>query len=115
MIVMGIALAGTEEIGTSSCQCQLISRAPYQSFLYVIGLLSIQTTQVGVIRQDRFIVRQALCLLHQLDCNLLWRVRLGKIDRVNPCMLEARLGVPLPRVERKAGTVAPFMAEGVKA
>ena len=54
-------------------------------------------------------------LLHQLSGYLLGRVGLGQIDGIDLGVLEAGQRVPLPGVEREAGSIAPFVAEGVEA
>ena len=113
VIVVGVALARSEEVAAPACECQLVSSTPRQPFLHVIGLLTIETAQVGVIIQYRLIVGQPLRLLQQFLGNLLGRVWLGQVDGVNLGVLEIRLGVPFCRVEREAGPVAPLMAEGV--
>ena len=71
MVVVGIALTGTEEIATTPDERQMVCSAPRESLLDIIGFLSVETAQVGVVVEHTLIVRQTLCLLHQLDGNLL--------------------------------------------
>ena len=115
MVVVGIALTGAEEIAAPPSDCQLVGGMPCQPFLHVVGLLPVETAQVRVVCQHRFVVGQALHLLHQFQGDLLGRVGLRQVDRVNRGMLETGLGVPFRRVEREAGTASPFMSEGAVA
>ena len=113
MVVVGIALAGAEEIASSADERQLVCGAPRQPFLDVVGLLSVETVQVRIVVQHRFVVRQSLRLLHQLEGDLFRCMCFGQIDGIDHRVLETRLGVPFLRVEGEADTVAPLMAEGV--
>ena len=126
VIVVRIALAGAEEVAATASHRQPVGGTPDEPLLQVIGLLSIEPAQVGVVVQHRFIIGQSLRLLHQFDGNLLGRVRLRQVDgidfgvletrlRVPLGVLETRLRVPLPVVEGEAGSVAPFMPEGAVA
>ena len=63
MVVVGIALAGAEEVAAAPYERQTVRSAPRQPFLDVIGLLSVETAQVGVIVEHRLIVWQSLGLL----------------------------------------------------
>ena len=115
VIVVGVALAGAEEVAATSRHGQPVGGTPDEPLLQVVGLLSIEAAQVGVVVEHRLVVRQSLRLLHELEGNLLGRVRLGQVDGVGLGVLETRLRVPLPVVEREAGSVAPFMPEGAVA
>ena len=115
VIVVRIALAGAEEVAATASHRQPVGGTPDEPLLQVIGLLSIEPAQVGVVCQHRFIIRQSLRLLHQFDGNLLGRVRLRQVDGIDLGVLETRLRVPLPVVEGEAGSVAPFMPEGAVA
>ena len=115
VIVVRIALAGAEEVAATASHRQPVGGTPDEPLLQVIGLLSIEPAQVGVVVQHRFIIRQSLRLLHQFDGNLLGRVRLRQVDGIDLGVLETRLRVPLPVVEGEAGSVAPFMPEGAVA
>ena len=113
MIVVGVALAGTEEVTATTRECQLVSGAPRQSFLHIVGRLPIKAAQVRIVVQHRLVVRQALCLLHQFEGNLLGGVGLWQINGIDLRVLETGLGVPFLRVKRETGSVTPLMAEGV--
>ena len=56
MIVVSVAFAGAEEIASPPYQRQLVGSTPCESFLDVVGLLSIETAQVGVIIQYGLVV-----------------------------------------------------------
>ena len=71
MIVVGVALAGAEEVAATTCQGQLVGGAESQPFLDVVSLLPIEAAEVGVVDQHRFVVGQALHLLHQFQGYLL--------------------------------------------
>ena len=71
MIVVGVALASTEEIAATADKCQLVCGAPRQPFLHVIGRLSVEAAQVRIVVKHRLVVGQALCLLHQFKGDFL--------------------------------------------
>ena len=115
VVVVGVTLAGAEEVAAAADERQTVCRAPRQTLLRVVGCLSVEAAQVRVVRQHRFVVGQALRLLQQFKGYLLRRVRLRQVYGVDRRMLETGLRVPFPSVEREAGAVSPFVTEGVVA
>ena len=113
MVVVRVALAGTEEIATAADERQAVCGAPREPLLDIVGLLPVETAQVGVVVEHGLVVGQSLRLLHQLDGNLFGSVGLRQVDGIHRRVLETGLGVPFLRVEREAGPVAPFVPEGI--
>ena len=99
MIVVGVALTGAEEIAAAARQREMVGGTPRQSFFHVVGLLAIEATEVRVVLKNRLIVRQALCLLHQFDGDLLCGMCLRQINGINAGVLEARLRIPFRVIE----------------
>ena len=99
MIVVGVALTGAEEIAAAPRQCEVVGGTPRQSFFHVVSFLTIEATEVGVVLKNRLVVRQALCLLHQFDGNLLCGMCLRQINGIDAGVLEARLRVPFRVIE----------------
>ena len=91
MVVVCVALTGTEEIAAPTCQGQLVCSAPDQALFDIVSLLTVKTTDVGIIIQHILVIRQTLCLLHQFCDNFFRRVAFRQIDRVDLGMLETRL------------------------
>ena len=91
MVVVGVALTGSEEVASPARKRQPVGGAPYQPLLHVVGLLAVEAAQVGVVFQHRLVVRQPLRLLHQFDGYLLGGVRFRQIDGVDHRMLETGL------------------------